>query len=74
MSFDKNAFFRLGSVIVDYKVAVLKGNATKTLGAIVDSIKTEGRGGTFGNYNVDVASVSGAGKLTCVLSSFYEIR
>ena len=47
---------------MDYKVVVEKNEATQTLGAIVDSIKSEAKSGSFGNYEVDVTSVSGEGK------------
>ena len=47
---------------MDYKVVVAKNQATQTLGAIVDSIKTEAHSGSFGNFDVDVTSVSGEGK------------
>ena len=58
---DETCFFRQGSVVVDYKVVVAKNEATQTLGAIVDSIKTEANNGSFGNYKVDVTSVKGEG-------------
>ena len=48
--------------MVDYKVAVVIDKATKTLQSILDTIKSEGRNGTFGDHEVDVDSVTGAGK------------
>lgn len=54
-------------MVVDYKVAVNKDKATQTLGTIVNSIKTEAENGSFGNYNVDVASISATGKCVTVL-------
>ena len=43
-------------------MVVEKHKASETLDAILNSIKTEGRNGTFGNYIMDVGSVTGAGK------------
>ena len=43
-------------------MVVEKHKASETRDAILNSIKTEGRNGTFGNYTVDVGSVTGAGK------------
>ena len=58
--------------MVDYKVVVEKNQATQTLGAIVDSIKTEANSGSFGNYEVDVTSVSGEGKYVTLESHDLE--
>lgn len=43
-------------------MVVEKHKPSEILDAILNSIKTEGRNGTFGNYTVDVGSVTGAGK------------
>ena len=47
---------------MDYKVAVERETSSKTLGKIVESIKTdvEAQNGTFGDFKVDVDSISGS--------------
>jgi len=45
---------------VHYKVALERVTAHKTLGVIVKSIKTEAKNGTFGDFEVDVDSISGS--------------
>ena len=47
---------------MDYKVAVDKKTASNTLGKIVESIKTDvkAQNGTFGDFTVDVDSISGS--------------
>ena len=56
-------------MVVDYKVAVAIDKATQTLKTILDTIKSEGKNGTFGNHEVDVDSVTGAGKCVQVYLS-----
>ena len=55
-------FDRQGSVVVDYQVAVDKGVADPT-NTIVGAIKNESSNGTFGEFVVDVDSISADGEL-----------
>ena len=66
-------FHRNGSVVVDYQVAVDKDvpNPTNT---IVGAIKNESSNGTFGDFDVDVTSISADGESLRSWSQVNHIR